>query len=151
MRFPFCVYNMIAQLIFSRVIDPCPKFKTVSAVFPHLYKSSPISEDQVYDGLSFIGESYKKYIELFNHCYEQHVQRDFSPVFFDFTKLLFWDWSALWRQTERALQREPAWSDHRAGASAGCGFGPGGHGDVSRKWIQKTLYPKNDWGNEAPL
>ena len=89
MRFQFDVYDMIAQLIFSRVIYPCSKAKTVSAVFPHLYNSSPISEDQVYDGLSFIGGSYKKYIELFNHCYEQFYQRNFSNVFFDCTNYYF--------------------------------------------------------------
>ena len=89
MRFQFRIYDMIAQLIFSRIIYPCSKSKTVSSVFPHLYNSSPISEDQVYDGLSFIGGSYKKYIELFNHCYEQHYQRDFSNVFFDFTNYYF--------------------------------------------------------------
>ena len=89
MRFQFRVYDMIAQLIFSRVIFPCSKSRTVSTVFPHLYNSSPISEDQVYDGLAFIGESYKKYIELFNHCYEQHYQRDFSNVFFDCTNYYF--------------------------------------------------------------
>lgn len=81
MRFQFRIYDMIVQLIFSRIIYPFSKSKTVSSVFPHLYNSSPISEEQVYDGLSFIGGSYKKYIELFNHCYEQHYQRDFSNVF----------------------------------------------------------------------
>ena len=89
MRFQFSVYHMMAQLIFSRVISPCSKTKTVSAVFPHLYNSFPISEDQVYDGLAFIGESYKKYIELFNHCYEQYYPRDFSHVFFDCTNYYF--------------------------------------------------------------
>lgn len=89
MRFQFSVYSMIAQLIFSRIIYPCSKSKTVSAVFPHLYNSSPISEDQVYDGLSFIGGSYKKYIELFNHCYEKHYRRDLSNVFFDCTNYYF--------------------------------------------------------------
>ena len=89
MRFQFSIYDMIAQLIFARVIYPCSKSKTVSAVFPHLYGSSPISEDQVYDGLAFVGETYKKYIELFNHCYEQHVHRDFSKGFFDCTNYYF--------------------------------------------------------------
>ena len=89
MRFRFSVSHMMAQLIFSRVISPCSKAKTVSAVFPHLYNSFPISEDQVYDGLAFIGESYKKYIELFNHCYEQYYPRDFSHVFFDCTNYYF--------------------------------------------------------------
>lgn len=89
MRFQFMVYDMMAQLIFARVIYPCSKSKTVSSVFPHLFDSSPISEDQVYDGLSFIGASYKKYIELFNHCYGQHYKRDFSKLFFDCTNYYF--------------------------------------------------------------
>lgn len=89
MRFQFSVYDMLAQLVYARVIAPCSKSKTVSSVFPHLYNSVPISEDQVYDGCSFIGASYKKYIELFNHCYEQHYNRDFSNVFFDCTNYYF--------------------------------------------------------------
>ena len=71
------------------MIYPCSKSKTVSSVFPHLYGSSPISEDQVYDGLAFIGGSYKKYIELFNHCYQQFYRRDFSKCFFDCTNYYF--------------------------------------------------------------
>ena len=89
MRFQFSIYDMIAQLIYARVIYPCSKSKTVSSVFPHLYNSVSISEDQVYDGCAFIGASYKKYIELFNHCYEQHFKRDFSNVFFDCTNYYF--------------------------------------------------------------
>ena len=89
MRFQFSIYDMIAQLIYARVIYPCSKSKTVSSVFPHLYNSVPISEDQVYDGCFFIGASYKKYIELFNHCYEQYYKRDFSKAFFDCTNYYF--------------------------------------------------------------
>ena len=89
MRFQFSVYHMLAQLIYARVICPCSKSKTVSSVFPHLYHSVPISEDQVYDGCSFIGESYKKYMELFNHCYGQHYKRDLNHVFFDCTNYYF--------------------------------------------------------------
>ncbi len=89
MRFQFSIYDMMAQLIYARVLYPCSKSKTVSAVFPHLYNSASISEDQVYDGCSFIGASYKKYIELFNHCYEQYYKRDFSRAFFDCTNYYF--------------------------------------------------------------
>ena len=88
-RFQFDLYDMIAQLIYARILYPCSKSKTTSTVFPHLYHGVPISEDQVYDGCAFIGESYKKYIELFNHCYEEHYQRDFSSVFFDCTNYYF--------------------------------------------------------------
>ena len=80
---------MIAQLIYARILYPCSKSKTVSTVFPHLYNGISISEDQVYDGCAFIGKSYKKYIELFNHCYEKHYKRDFSSVFFDCTNYYF--------------------------------------------------------------
>lgn len=89
MRFQFSVYDMIAQLIFARILCPCSKSKTVSSVFPHLYNGVSISEDQVYDGCAFIGESYKKYIELFNHCYEQYYKRDLSTAFFDCSNYYF--------------------------------------------------------------
>ena len=89
MRFRFSVYELIAQLIYARILFPCSKAKTASSVFPHLYNGVAISEDQIYDGCSFIGESYKKYIELFNHCYEQYYTRDFSKSFFDCTNYYF--------------------------------------------------------------
>ncbi len=88
-RFQFNLYDMITQLIYARILYPCSKSKTVSTVFPRLYNGVSISEDQVYDGCAFIGESYKKYIELFNHCYEEHYKRDFSNVFFDCTNYYF--------------------------------------------------------------
>ena len=89
MRFQFSVFDLITQLIYARVISPCSKSKTASHVFPYMYGSSTISEDQVYDGCSFLGESYKKYIDLFNHSYEMHSKRDLSNVFFDCTNYYF--------------------------------------------------------------
>ena len=89
MRFQFSVYDLISQLIYARIICPCSKSKTASSVFPHLYGGVPISEDQVYDGCAFIGGSYKKYIELFNHCYEKFYKRDFGKAFFDCTNYYF--------------------------------------------------------------
>lgn len=88
-RFQFDLYDMIAQLIYARILYPCSKSKTTSSIFPRLYHNVAISQDQVYDGCAFIGESYKKYIELFNHCYEKHYKRDFSSVFFDCTNYYF--------------------------------------------------------------
>ena len=76
-KFRFSVYDLLTQLICSRIVYPCSKSKTVSDVFPRLYRNSLISEDQVYDGLYFIGGSYKKYIELFNKQYEQFYKRDY--------------------------------------------------------------------------
>ena len=80
---------MISQLIYARILNPCSKSKTASTIFPSLYSGVPISEDQLYDGCAFIGNAYKKYIELFNHCYEQHYKRNFDTVFFDCTNYYF--------------------------------------------------------------
>lgn len=88
-RFQFSLYDLISQLIYSRVISPCSKSRTVSSVFPLLFDSSSVSEDQVYDACAFIGESYTKYIELFNHQYEQLFKRDYRKVFFDCTNYYF--------------------------------------------------------------
>lgn len=88
-RFRFSIYDMIAQLVYARILYPCSKSKTVSSVFPRLYDAVPVSEDQVYDGCAFIGETYKKYIELFNHCYERFCRRDLDNVFFDCTNYYF--------------------------------------------------------------
>ncbi|MBQ9012882.1 MAG: IS1634 family transposase [Bacilli bacterium] len=88
-QYQFSVYDMICQLIYSRIIYPCSKSKTVSSVFPKLYNYSDISEDQLYDGLEFVGENYKKYIELFNYQYEKFYKRDYSNVYFDCTNYYF--------------------------------------------------------------
>lgn len=89
MHFRFSVYDMIEKLICARIIDPRSKSKTVSSVFPLLYNESEISEDQVYDGCFFIGQSYEKYIELFNSQYEKLYGRSYDRVFFDCTNYYF--------------------------------------------------------------
>ena len=88
-QYQFSVYDMMMQLIYSRAIQPCSKSKTISSVFPLLFDYSSISEDQVYDGLFFIGSFYEKYIELFNSRYEKLFPRNFDTCFFDCTNYYF--------------------------------------------------------------
>lgn len=88
-QFRFSVYDMMERLICARIIDPCSKSRTASAVFPLLFNEDDISEDQVYDGCFFIGESYEKYIELFNKQYEKIHGRSYEKVFFDCTNYYF--------------------------------------------------------------
>ena len=88
-QFQFSIKDMLSQLIFARVISPCSKAKSVSSVFPSLFRTAPMSEDQVYDGCFFIGESYRKYIELFNHQFAKHHKRCFDRVYFDCTNYYF--------------------------------------------------------------
>lgn len=88
-QFRFSLYEMMEDLIYARIIDPCSKSKTVSSVFPLLFNGGAVSEDQVYDGCFFIGETYEKYIELFNKQYENLFPRSFDKTFFDCTNYYF--------------------------------------------------------------
>ena len=88
-QYQFSVYDMLTQLIYARAIEPCSKSKTVSTVFPLLFDHAPISEDQLYDGLFFIGSFYEKYIELFNSQYEKLFPREIGTCFFDCTNYYF--------------------------------------------------------------
>ena len=88
-KYQFSLYDMICQLIYSRVIAPCSKSRTVSSVFPLLYNGVEMSEDQVYDGCFFIGSFYQKYIELFNRQYGKYYERKYDNVYFDCTNYYF--------------------------------------------------------------
>lgn len=88
-QFQFSLYHLICQLIYARVICPCSKSKTVSRVFPLLYRHEKMSEDQVYDGLFYIGLQYDKFIELFNRYYERLFPRRLDHVYFDCTNYYF--------------------------------------------------------------
>ena len=88
-QYQFSIYDMLTQLIYARAIEPCSKSKTVNSVFPLLFNHAAISEDQVYDGLFFVGSSYEKYIELFNHQYEELFPRKVDTCFFDCTNYYF--------------------------------------------------------------
>lgn len=50
-RFQFSLFELITQLIYTRVISPWSKLKTTSHVFTYLYGSLTISEDRAYDGV----------------------------------------------------------------------------------------------------
>ncbi len=89
-QFEFSIYDMLVDLICARIVYPCSKLKTISEIFPRLYfRKSWISEDQVLDGCFFIGESYQKYIELFNRQYEKFFTRNYKSVYFDCTNYYF--------------------------------------------------------------
>lgn len=92
MRFPTFYYVRIVRIKIHSINVLKPKnffYSAHSNVFPLLYGAKEISEDQVYDGLFFIGKSYKKYIELFNHQYAKQFERNLSTAYFDCTNFYF--------------------------------------------------------------
>lgn len=88
-NFQFKLSDLLRQLIYARVVSPCSKVKTADKVFPSLFNYVNISSDQVYDGIEFMGQSYKKYIELFNVHYNRIYGRKTDTVFFDCTNYYF--------------------------------------------------------------
>ena len=64
-NFDYDLYTLITTLIYARCVKPCSKYKTYFEVIPSLFESVNYSYDQLLDGLSFIGNDYEKFVELF--------------------------------------------------------------------------------------
>lgn len=88
-NFHFTISELIRFLTFAQIVNPCSKSKEASYVIPSLFNSPSLSEDQIYDGINFIGNNYKKYIELFNYFIEKVYPRNFSELYFDCTNYYF--------------------------------------------------------------
>lgn len=88
-NFHFTISELIRFLTFAQIVNPCSKSKEASYVIPSLFNSPSLSENQIYDGINFIGNNYKKYIELFNYFIEKVYPRNFSELYFDCTNYYF--------------------------------------------------------------
>ena len=88
-NFQFSVDQLLQSLVYARFIQPCSKKKSVEEVFPLLYQSISFSEDQVYDGIEFLGNEYEKVIEILNHQMPVVHRRKTDTVYFDCTNFYF--------------------------------------------------------------
>lgn len=86
--FRFNVYELIASLIYARLVMPCSKRKTYDDVLFRIYEGS-FSLDQIYDGLEYIGQEYEKIIEIYNHQIAGKHPFDTSRLYFDCTNFYF--------------------------------------------------------------
>lgn len=87
--FRFNVFDMMAALIYARVVQPCSKSRTYDEVIPKLFEPYDFSLDQLYSGLEYIGSEYEKVIEIYNHQIAQKYQFDTSHTYFDCTNFYF--------------------------------------------------------------
>ncbi len=87
--FRFSIDELFQALIYARFIAPCSKKKSVEDVFPLFYKPMQFSEDQVYDGLDFLGNDYEKVVEILNHQIPLVHRRKTDKVYFDCTNYYF--------------------------------------------------------------
>ena len=87
--FTYDLYELLSSLIFARAVQPCSKHKTFHEVLPNLYDKVSYSYDQLLDGLSFLGNDYEKFVELFTVQTKQSFGLDTSNTYFDCTNFYF--------------------------------------------------------------
>jgi len=87
--FEYDLYQLISTLIYARAVNPCSKYRTFHEVLPELFDSSDYSYDQLLDGLSFIGNDYEKFIEIFSVQTNAVYGLDTHNTYFDCTNFFF--------------------------------------------------------------
>jgi transposase len=87
--FQFDLYSMLSSLVFARSVNPCSKNRTFHEVLPNLFESCDYSYDQLLDGLSFMGNNYEKFIEIFSRQLSTVYKVDTTKTYFDCTNFYF--------------------------------------------------------------
>lgn len=87
--FSFDLYDVLSSLVFARIVNPCSKYRTYYEVIPNLYHDYDFSYDQLLEGLSYFGNDYEKFIELFNMQVNKIYKIDSSSTYFDCTNFYF--------------------------------------------------------------
>ena len=87
--FGFDLYELLSSLVYARSVNPCSKLRTFHDVLPHLFGSYDYSYDQLLDGLSFIGENYLKFVEIFTVNTDRVYGIETSKTYFDCTNFYF--------------------------------------------------------------
>jgi transposase len=87
--FEYDLYELLSSLIYGRAVNPCSKHRTFHEVLPELYGSVSYSYDQLLDGLSFLGNDYEKFIEIFTVQANKVFGLDVSKSYFDCTNFYF--------------------------------------------------------------
>lgn len=87
--FNYDLYELLSSLIFARAVHPCSKYKTFHEILPNLYDPVHFSYDQLLDGLSFLGNDYEKFVEIFTVQTNHIFGLDTSKTYFDCTNFYF--------------------------------------------------------------
>ncbi len=87
--FTYDLFELLSSLIYARAVNPCSKYRTFHEVLPNLYEPVSYSYDQLLDGLSFLGNDYEKFVELFTVQTKHVFGIDTSKNYFDCTNFYF--------------------------------------------------------------
>lgn len=88
-NFEFDLYELLSSLIYARAVNPCSKHRTFHEVLPNLYDTTTYSYDQLLNGLSFFGNDYEKFVEIFTVQTNKVFGIDTSKSYFDCTNFYF--------------------------------------------------------------
>ena len=80
---------LLFSLIYARAVNPCSKRRTFHEVLPQLYQSPSCSYDQLLSALSFLGNDYEKFVEIFTAQVKAVFGMDTSRSYFDCTNFYF--------------------------------------------------------------
>lgn len=137
--FDFNLYELLSSLVYARLVHPCSKHKTYHEVLPNLFETFNYSYDQLLDGLSFIGNEYEKFIEIFNVTTNKVYGLNTSQTYFDCTNFYF----EIDRETD-FLKKGPS-KENRKNPILGLGLLL----DTNQIPIAMKLYPGNQ--SEKPI
>lgn len=88
--FQYSLSDIMEALIYARCVKPCSKFKTFHEVIPYLYGTSfNFSYDQLLSGLSLMGETYDKIVEIFTNKVTKRYGISTDTTYFDCTNFYF--------------------------------------------------------------
>lgn len=87
--FQFDLYELISSLVYARAVNPCSKHRTFHEVLPNLFENIHYSYDQLMAGLSFVGNDYQKFVEIFTVQTKKVFGLDTSKSYFDCTNFYF--------------------------------------------------------------
>lgn len=87
--FEYDLYELLSSLIYARAVYPCSKLRTFHEVLPCLFDTAGYSYDQLMDGLSFLGNDYEKFVEIFTVQTKKIFGLDTSRSYFDCTNFYF--------------------------------------------------------------
>ena len=87
--YDFDLYDVLSSLIYARAVSPCSKHRTYNEVIPSLFEPHDFSYDQLLEGLSFFGNDYEKFVEMFNMQVKKYYPINTDITYFDCTNFYF--------------------------------------------------------------
>ncbi len=81
--FQFDLYEMLSSLVYACAVHPCGSLHTFHEELPNLFEPVHYSRDQLLDGLSFMGNEYQKFVEIFTVQTLKVFGLDTSHTYFD--------------------------------------------------------------------